>query len=154
MTLMLNGKIKYMTIEKQVLSIEQMKHLQELGVDTSDASVYWVRAKRIIGKQRNDFLDNEMGKWRLSLSKSIVLPAAWAVESVPTYTIGDIIEKLPIRIGSVNRKIYFTGKYIIVSYSSPDGSLIEYRGTTLLCLLYSLLCWVAETHKELLEVKK
>ena len=64
------------------------------------------------------------------------------------------IEKLPIRIGSVNRKIYFTGKYIIVSYSSPDGSLIEYRGTTLLCLLYSLLCWVAETHKELLEVKK
>ena len=71
MTLMLNGKIKYMTIEKQVLSIEQMKHLQELGVDTSDASMYWVRAKRIIGKQRNDFLDNDMGKWRLSLSKSI-----------------------------------------------------------------------------------
>lgn len=26
---------------KQVLSIEQMKHLQELGLDTSDASVYW-----------------------------------------------------------------------------------------------------------------
>ena len=73
---------------------------------------------------------------------------------VQTYTIGDLIEKLPIRIGSVNRKIYFTGKYIIVSYSSPDGSLIEYRGTTLLCLLYSLLCWVAINHKELLEVKK
>ena len=84
-----------MKIEEQVLSREQMKHLQDLGVDTSDASMYWVRAKRIIGKQRNNVLDNEMGKWRLSLSKSIVLPAAWAVESVPTYTIGDLIEKLP-----------------------------------------------------------
>lgn len=28
---------------KQVLSIEQMKHLQELGLDTSDASMYWER---------------------------------------------------------------------------------------------------------------
>ena len=28
-----------MEIEEQVLSIEQMKHLQELGVDTSDASM-------------------------------------------------------------------------------------------------------------------
>ena len=84
-----------MKIEKQVLSIEQMKHLQELGVDTSDASMYWVRAKRIIGKQRNNVLDNEIGKWSLSLSKSIVHSVDWAVESLPTYTIGDIIEKLP-----------------------------------------------------------
>ena len=31
-----------MKIEEQVLSIEQMKYLQELGVDTSDASMCWV----------------------------------------------------------------------------------------------------------------
>ena len=31
-----------MKIENQVLSIEQMKHLQELDVDTSDASMCWV----------------------------------------------------------------------------------------------------------------
>lgn len=29
---------------KQVLSVEQMKHLQELGLDTSDASMCWCRA--------------------------------------------------------------------------------------------------------------
>ena len=28
---------------KQVLSIEQMRHLQELGLDTGDASMYWKR---------------------------------------------------------------------------------------------------------------
>ena len=30
-----------MKIEEQVLRREQMKHLQELGVDTSDASLVW-----------------------------------------------------------------------------------------------------------------
>ena len=130
-----------MKIEEQVLSIEQMKRLQELGVDTSDASMCWL-----------DFEDNEPMEVAVFIPE--VMLGYATCEIYPTYTIGDLIEKLPIRIGSVNRKIYFTGKYIIVSYSSPDGSLIEYRGTTLLCLLYSLLCWVAETHKELLEVKK
>ena len=139
-----------MKIEEQVLSIEQMKHLQELGVDTSDASMVWI-------KQNSTLLpDNIKELWWVDTYYDSLKPMVEQEDSgfVQTYTIGDLIEKLPIRIGSVNRKIYFTGKYIIVSYSSPDGSLIEYRGTTLLCLLYSLLCWVAETHKELLEVKK
>ena len=117
-----------MKIEEQVLSIEQMYHLQELGVDTSDASMYWVRAKRITGKQRNNVLDNEMGKWRLSLSKSIVHSVDWAVESVPTYTIGDLIEKLPKSIGT--------------PFFCSNLSLIE--------SLYRILCWLAENHKELL----
>ena len=139
-----------MKIEEQVLSIEQMKHLQELGVDTSDASMVWI-------KQDSTLLpDNIKELWWVDTYYDSLKPMVEQEDSgfVQTYTISDLIEKLPIRIGSVNRKIYFTGKYIIDSYSSPDGSLIEYRGTTLLCLLYSLLCWVAETHKELLEVKK
>ena len=133
-----------MKIEEQVLSREQMKHLQSLGVDTSDASLVW-------------FMSPKKNQWKIKVKDNFaheLLRRISPERYIPTYTIGDLIEKLPIRIGSVNRKIYFTGKYIIVSYSSPDGSLIEYRGTTLLCLLYSLLCWVAETHKELLEVKK
>ena len=139
-----------MKIEEQVLSIEQMKHLQELGVDTSDASMVWI-------KQDSTLLpDNIKELWWVDTYYDSLKPMVEQEDSgfVQTYTISDLIEKLPIRIGSVNRKIYFTGKYIIVSYSSPDGSLIEYRGTTLLCLLYSLLCWVAINHKELLEVKK
>ena len=139
-----------MKIEEQVLSREQMKHLQELGVDTSDASMVWI-------KQDSTLLpDNIKELWLVDTYYDSLKPMVEQEDSgfVQTYTISDLIEKLPIRIGSVNRKIYFTGKYIIVSYSSPDGSLIEYRGTTLLCLLYSLLCWVAEIHKELLEVKK
>ena len=145
-----------MEIEEQVLSREQMKHLQELGVDTSDASMYWVRAKRIIGKQRNNVLDNEMGKWRLSLSKSIVHSVDWAVESVPTYTIGDLIEKLPkcfyaeenpIEMYAINRNGAFVVNYFTIAESfNKDGTIKN--------ALYKSLCWVAKKHKELLEVKK
>lgn len=44
---------------KQVLSIEQMKHLQELGLDTSDASMYWkgyhMEAVLMINQKVNGF---------------------------------------------------------------------------------------------------
>ena len=148
-----------MKIEEQVLSIEQMMHLQELGVDTSDASMYWVRAKRIIGKQRNNVLDNEMGKWRLSLSKSIVHSVDWAVESVPTYTIGDLIEKLPKIVGDYRLLIDWDSE--IVYYQDWSGEEVlyhigEYSFTDrpIIDTLYDCLCWVAENHKELLNEKE
>ena len=148
-----------MKIEEQVLSREQMKHLQELGVDTSDASMYWVRAKRIIGKQRNNVLDNEMGKWKLSLSKSMVLPAAWARESVPTYTIGDLIEKLPKSDNSGDLLIEYRNSelgYGVWDWGELYGINAQqnFKDKPLKNALYDLLCWVAENHKELLEVKK
>ena len=150
-----------MKIEKQVLSIEQMKHLQELGVDTSDASMYWVRAKRITGEQKNNCIDRDMGKWKLSLSKSMVLPAAWALESVPTYTIDDLIEKLYDNIG---RECCFEiiSFYKTINYGYRecyDGkiwklkNIISFSGETLVEALYKLLCWIIENQKELLEVK-
>lgn len=44
---------------KQVLSIEQMKHLQELGLDTGDASMYWkgyhMEAVLMINRKVNGF---------------------------------------------------------------------------------------------------
>lgn len=145
-----------MKIEEQVLSIEQMKHLQELDVDTSDASMYWVRAKRIIGKQRNNVLDNEMGKWRLSLSKNIVHSVDWAVESVPTYTAGDLFRKLPKTIGIYHLMIDWNLMQIEYTNWSWQESVFRECFTLndepLINTLYDCLCWVAENHKELLEV--
>ena len=144
--------------EEKVLSREQMNHLQELGVDTSDASMYWVRAKRIIGKQRNNVLDNEMGKWRLSLSKSIVHSVDWAVESVPTYTIGDLIEKLPKSDNSGDLLIEYRNSelgYGVWDWGELYGINAQqnFKDKPLKNALYDLLCWVAENHKELLEVR-
>lgn len=148
-----------MKIEEQVLSIEQMKHLQELGVDTADASMFWVRAERIEGKQKLDCIGNDIGQWHLSLSKHIPVPAAWKVESIPTYTIGDLIEKLPDSIDGVhgipyNRKILIEGEYTEVCYTDGgDYCPFFFSHSTLIRLLYNLFCVVAENHKELLKMR-
>lgn len=75
---------------KQVLSIEQMKHLQELGLDTSDASIYWARVSH---GSRID--DKSKGVWFLSLHKEFQTCGFMSYEIFPTYTLQDILDKLP-----------------------------------------------------------
>lgn len=75
---------------KQVLSIDQMKHLRELGLDTSDASMYWARVSH---GSRVD--DKSKGKWFLSLQKEFQVCGFMSYESIPTYTLQDILDKLP-----------------------------------------------------------
>ena len=72
-----------MKIEEQVLSIEQMKYLQELGVDTSDASMCWLRYD--VGGVVKLYME-------INDKKCIEM---YSATPYPTYTIGDLIEKLP-----------------------------------------------------------
>src|SRR5574344_322242 len=77
-----------MKIEEQVLSREQMKHLQELGVDTSDASMAYYNMSR----------DNQADKWILGIANikvASVMLSNGITEMEPAYTTGDLIEKLP-----------------------------------------------------------
>ena len=71
---------------KQVLSVEQMKHLQELGLDTSDGSMCWCYA-----------LSYKNAKWELEIYEDVINQkresAFW--EIIPTYTLQDILDKLP-----------------------------------------------------------
>lgn len=130
-----------MKIEEQVLSIEQMKHLQELGVDTSDASMCWVA-------------DNEWESeedWHVTIPNNFLMP----YNTIPTYTIGDLIEKLPK---------YIDGSCLLIEFCASDlgygdwdcGELYginaqqKFNDKSLKEALYDLLCWVAENHKELL----
>ena len=131
-----------MKIEEQVLSIEQMKHLQELGVDTSDASMCWVAGE-------DTSTDEE--EWNLIIPNNFLMPY-----NIPTYTIGDLIEKLPkhfyikeaqISMVAINGSGAFQVWYDKVPKSCKSDGTIKNA-------LYKLLCWVAENHKELLEVKK
>lgn len=132
-----------MKIEEQVLSIEQMKHLQELGVDTSDASMCWL-----------DFEDNEPMEVSVFIPEVMLGYAQYKL--YPTYTIGDLIEKLPkyfhakenpIEMRAINGSGAFVVNYFNIAKSCE-------KDDTLKNALYKLLCWVAERHKELLEVKK
>ena len=125
-----------MKIEEQVLSIEQMKHLHELGVDTSDASMCWVAGE-----------DADEVEWNLIIPNNFLLPY-----NIPTYTICDLIEKLPkhfyikeaqISMVAINGSGAFQVWYDKVPKSCKSDGTIKNA-------LYKLLCWVAEKHKELL----
>ena len=129
-----------MKIEEQVLSIEQMKHLQELGVDTSDASMCWVAGE-----------DADEGEWNLIIPNNFLLPY-----NIPTYTIGDLIEKLPKSIdlgfGEYDLELSIKGEYVEVQYENDYDDYTPFfcSNLSLIESLYSILCWLAVNHKELL----
>ena len=135
-----------MKIEEQVLSIEQMKHLQELGIDTSDASMCWL-----------DFEDNEPMEVAVFVPQIMLGYATCKI--YPTYTIGDLIEKLPKSDNSGDLLIEYRNSelgYGVWDWGELYGINAQqnFKDKPLKNALYDLLCWVAENHKELLEVKK
>ena len=132
-----------MKIEEQVLSIEQMKHLQELGVDTSDASMCWL-----------DFGDNEPMEVAVFVPQIMLGYATCKI--YPTYTIGDLIEKLPKSIdlgfGEYDLELSIKGEYVEVQYENDYDDYTPFfcANLSLIESLYRILCWLAENHKELL----
>lgn len=127
-----------------------MARLRELGVDTSDASMCWVQ-----------FTNSEMGEYDLdiydgTLYKAMKTPGNFVNDIVPTYTIGDLIEKLPKDIDGSNLLIEFCASDL--GYGDWDcGELYginaqqKFNDKSLKEALYDLLCWVAEEHKELIK---
>ena len=146
-----------MKIEEQVLSREQMKHLQELGIDTSDASMVWI-------KQDSTLLpDNIKELWLVDTYHDSLKPLVEQEDSdfVQTYTIGDLIERLPKHINSWNdNRLVIDGDedadyWYVVYKNRYEHSETEYFDSeNLLTALYNLLCWVAINRKELLGIKK
>ena len=134
-----------MKIEEQVLSRKQMAHLRELGIDTSDASLCW-------------HWSDEDGGWVLGFMNPLlreICNPPHREGPFPAYTIGDLIEKLPKSIdfgyGEYDLEILISGEYIGVQYTSGgDYTPLSYSKPSLIESLYSILCGVAENHKELL----
>lgn len=131
-----------MKIEEQVLSREQMTHLKELGVDTSDASMAYCNISR----------DNQPDKWILGIANkevASIMLSNGITEIEPTYTIGDLIEKLPKRNDKgICFDINLGDKTISYVYTDVFVYYGEYNN--LIYGLYNCLCWVAENHKELI----
>ena len=139
-----------MKIKEQVLSREQMAYLVELGVDMSDASMAW-------------YMSPKANQWKIKVKDKFaheMLRRISPERYIPTYTIGDLIEKLPKHINGRNdNRLVIDGDedadyWYVVYKNRYEHSETEYFDSeNLLTALYNLLCWVAETHKELL-VKK
>lgn len=126
---------------KQVLSIEQMKHLQELGLDTGDASIYWARVCH--GSRIND---DTKGKWFLSLQKTFQTCGFTRYETLPTYTLQDIIQKLPPSINICMLHIYPAADlwYFVYMDSYTCTILSTKYSPDIMNAAYQMLCWVIE----------
>ena len=125
---------------KQVLSIEQMKHLQELGLDTSDASMCWCRA-----------ISYKSATWELEIYEYVINQKLdsnfW--ETTTTYTLQDILDKLPtlIIISSDFYKICIEpscGYWDIYYYKSDATELISKKSENIIDAAYDMLCWCIE----------
>lgn len=136
-------------MKDRVLSIDQMQHLRDLGVDTSKASLYW--ARRCHGSKLND---NSIGKWFLSLEKEFMVVGFTAYEVIPAFTLQDLLNILPPRVHSILYEMYSLridrclGGWEIYykTTEDSDGSKLStpiYRDT-LLEAVYEMLCYLAE----------
>lgn len=144
-----------MKIEEQVLSREQMAHLKELGIDTSDASMAW-------------FMSPKTNQWKIKVKNSFsheLLLRLSPERYIPAYTIGDLIDKIPLYLNPMGfkfpRYIQIQADYIMTSYDDtyyrsmgfkePYIKMKQLKEASLLQMLYEMLCFVAENYKELIK---
>ena len=129
-----------MKIEEQVLSREQMAHLKELGVDTSDASMAW-------------FMSPKTKQWKIKVKNNFsheLLLRLSPERYIPTYTIGDLIGKLPKEF----RFVSSCKSYTFIKEGNPvifRHELIHTQNANLKDDLYAALCMIAIYHKELIK---
>ena len=139
-----------MKIEEQVLSIEQMKHLQDLGVDTSDASMVWI-------KQGSTLLpDNIKELWLVDVYHDFLklMVEQEGSDFVQTYTIGDLIEKLSDSNSDYEFQVKIKNHFTESIFK--ENKVMEDYVTSRIPknALYKTLCLVAQYYPKLLEVKK
>lgn len=127
-----------MKLEEQVLSIEQVRELQELGLDVNKyASMAWV--------EQIPFLDIECPiKYELEVLTDSLIGNRGCLEVIPTLTIGDIIEILPERIAPI---YYLEISKNLVDYCSNDKSINGEVEERLIDALFQTLKWcIKEKH--------
>ena len=115
---------------KQVLSIEQMKHLREIGMDTSDGSMHF--------------------EWNESDSGNMVVTSPDADTNYDyyhkTYTLQDILDKLPCFIGNEVLTMQKLADSYTCLYMEPySRSIIKItESKEPIDAAYDMLCWCIE----------
>lgn len=131
-------------MSKQTLSIEQMQHLKELGVDTSKASAYWYR----IVQHRGELPPRVISDWKLTFSLDIAYCTGHTLESVPAFTLDDVVEMLPKVIDDYCLYIEWECGFISYQYDEGYEGMKCFRATeikdNLIDTAYEMLCWVIE----------
>ena len=127
-------------MNKQVLSIEQMLHLEKMEVDTNNASMCWIKTP----KGRQLAFNDEWAERRESL-----------LDPILAYTLQDVLDALPEEI-KFKRKDYHIEMWlrdgewsIAYLHFTPDDTLYAHleQDKEILKAAYEMLCWcIKEGH--------
>ena len=121
-------------MSNQCLDVQQMQHLQELGLDTSNASMYWLSYNGI----------------------SVAIPINFHLPTsnndyviCNAYTLQDVLDALPksLEIGKSKYEIsiyMIGGKWAVDYYSETDADIQSEECESLIDAVYSRLCWCIE----------
>lgn len=137
-------------MKNQTLSIEQMQHLQKLGVDTSNASMVliatdddgctldWGEALDYLKYGQSDvyfnLLDAETGDYDHSYR-----------EDCGVFTLQDVLDKMPYKIDVYEMNIRFNGTWIITYERPKDNIALHFAmNKSLIQASYEMLCWYIE----------
>lgn len=127
-------------MKNQVLSIWQMKSLAELGVDTSQASMCWI--KNTDGDEtENMYMLSVHNEWCYEMS---------CLSPVPTFTLQDIIKLLPDQIKGYGLSWYIgDGLFQYDKTNCCDGLDILHsysfnENISILDVAYHMLVWVID----------
>ena len=128
-----------MEIKEQVLSIEQIKELQELGFDIEKyASMCWVTYTSDEDPYKKEY--------NLSILDEFCYESA-SLEPTPTMTIGDIIEVLPTKIG---KYVFNINERDVSYYDSRTNILFYAYRYRFIDSLFDCLVWcIKQKHIEL-----
>ena len=136
-------------MSKQCLDVQQMQHLQEMGLKLKETMLYWARCA-----DNNPRAATHYGKWVLIKGNNAQTVGLMHWEFIPAYTLQDVLDILPTEIKPAERHFWLR---IDLSdecfyYYYDDRNLVEHRKKVigydgidgLINAAYSMLCWAIE----------
>ena len=130
---------------KQVLDVQQMQHLQEMGLELKETMLYWARCV-----DNNPRAATHYGKWVLIKGNNAQTVGLMHWEFIPAYTLQDVLDALPDFIDDYSLSIDIC--FGVIRYDSlkwRDSPILketyfndEDKG--LIDAAYELFCWCVE----------
>ena len=127
---------------KQVLDVQQMQHLQELGLKLKPSLVHYYKIINI-----------DSGKWYLSVTTGDISEDSPTYQYIPAYTLQDVLDALPKDI-SKDGCTWYASLYIDfennrIAYGNTDRYGFEIYHEImiekdLIDAAYSMLCWAID----------
>ena len=133
---------------KQCLDVQQMQHLQELGLELKETMLYWARCV-----DNNPRAATHYGKWVLIKGNNAQTVGLMHWEFIPAYTLQDVLDALPKDISKdgctwyASLYIDFENNRIAYGNTDRDGFEIYHEimiEKDLIDAAYSMLCWAIE----------